>query len=219
MAQLQKTTLLTAFEPFGGRDRNASAEALVQLVELPAGTFYPLLLVAQHLPVETGRAAQLICRAIDQIYPDYVICLGEAKRDAICLERVGYNELCFTIPDNVGKMVQEQPVVPDAPLTYPATLPLEIMLPAMQKTGAPVRISDDPGRYLCNEVLFSTLHHIIQHNLSIQAGFIHVPRLPEAATEPDHPCLPTAETVRALTAGLLSLAGVGDAYCSGVAKR
>lgn len=197
--------LLTAFEPFSGRARNASLEALKQIMLQPAEVFSPLSLIMRRLPVETGHAARLICHAIDETCPEFVICLGEAKRDAICLEHAGYNELHFSIPDNAGNMRQDQPIVPGAPLVYLTTLPLETMLVAMQATGAPVRVSDDPGRYLCNEVLYSALHHITQRALDIQVGFIHVPHLPEVATDSEYPCLPTAEVVRALVVGLRSL--------------
>ncbi len=165
-----------------------------------------LSLVTCIIPVETGRASQMIREALDEVCPDDLVCLGEAGRPSICLEQVGYNERRFVIPDNAGNMVEGQPVQPGAPPAYGSTLPLARMLEAMQATGVSTRLSDDPGRYLCNEVLFSALHYIAEQRLSTRAGFVHVPHLPAEATEPEYPCLETAEVVRALRAGLLALA-------------
>ncbi len=204
MTRTGRTILLTAFEPFGGRSQNASEEALNHLIkhpDLPAG----LTLKGYRLPVETGTAGRLACRIIDTVRPDVVICLGEARREAVCLERFGYNERRFLIPDNAGNLIEGEPILPGAPDRYPATLPLETMLVAMQATGVPVQLSEDPGRYLCNEVLYSVLHHLAEHAPDVRAGFIHVPHLPRPDDEPETPSLPADEVVRALIAGLGSL--------------
>src|SRR5205814_7677923 len=96
----QKRILISAFEAFDGRTRNASAEAAKQLAtqkdRLPAG----LEIFTCLLPVETGRAAEMLNAEILRIQPDDVVSLGEAKRDAICLETTAHNERKFTIPDN-----------------------------------------------------------------------------------------------------------------------
>ena len=197
--------LLTAFEPFGGRAHNASAEALSALIqrrdELPG-----LLLESRLLPVEAGRASDELRQALDEIQPDALIALGEAKRDAICLERLGVNQRHFTIPDNAGNLIEDQPVDPAGPPSYFTTLPLEQMLEAMQTTGVPVRLSDDAGRYLCNEILYTALRYAETHDGPGYVGFIHVPHLPSAATSGDYPTLPTQDIVRALQVALLGLA-------------
>lgn len=36
-------------------------------------------------------------------------------------------------------------------------------------------LSDDPGRYLCNQVFFTTLEFLGKNALRIPAGFIHLP--------------------------------------------
>ncbi len=204
--QVSKTLLLTAFEPFGGRDKNASLEAL-KILSTTLEASGSLTLFTRLLPVETERASALVCEVVDELKPDIVLCTGEAKRDAICLEQVAYNERHFTIPDNSGKLLENQPIIDGAPSTYASTLALDQMLEAMEATGVPVRLSDNPGRFLCNEVLYSVLHHIARHNLTAKAGFVHVPLLPEVATESDYPSLSTAEVVKGIQAGILSLLG------------
>nr|MBN1228432.1 pyroglutamyl-peptidase I [Anaerolineae bacterium] len=192
--------LLTAFEPFGGRQLNASKEALHALTIVHAPLSY-LDIRSRVLPVAAGRAGMLLIATITETRPDYVVCLGEAKRDAVCLETRAFNERRFTIPDNEGNRPEDEAIIPGGPDWLASSLPFEEMLPAMQATGIPARFSDDAGRYLCNEVLYQCLHFIRDRGLAIRAGFIHVPLMPEAV-EAGQPCLPTPETVRAIAAGL-----------------
>jgi pyroglutamyl-peptidase len=195
------SVLVTAFEPFGGRTLNASDEALARLLAQP-DRLPGLTLIGRRLPVEAGRASEAVIRAIDEAQPAALVCLGEAKRDALCLERVGYNERHFNIPDNAGNLIEGQAILPGGPERYLATLPLEAMLRAVQATGTPVRFSENPGRYLCNEALYSALHHLAQSGRALPAGLIHVPLLPETINNPEDPCLPVEKTIRGLVAAL-----------------
>jgi pyroglutamyl-peptidase len=203
--ELRKRILITAFEAFDGRDKNASAEAVKALMQETIAANIELIVCL--LPVETGTASKQMRCAIKDNQPDYVISLGEAKRDAICIETVAYNERKFLIPDNAGLLIDGTPVEPDGPASYDTTLPFEAMLHAIDRTGVPVRLSDDAGRYLCNEVMYSTLYDVARREALIPAGFIHVPHLPEAAIEPDYPSMPTEYVVRALLAVLGVLSG------------
>lgn len=146
--------------------------------------------------------------AIDEVQPDIVLCLGEAKRPEICLEQVGWNERRFTQPDNAGNQFDGTPIREGGPESYRTTLPLDAMLSAMQAEIPATRFSDDAGRYLCNEALYTCLDHIARHHLDVTAGFIHVPLLPEGADDPDDAgcTMPTGDIVRALAAGLKVLA-------------
>ena len=194
--------LLTAFEPFGGRTRNASAEAMTALLH-QSGVLPDVSLEGCLLPVEMGRASEELRQALDSVQPDVLLAMGEAKRDAICLEQIGANERHYTIPDNAGNLIENQPIDPTGPPSYTATLPLDNMLIAMQTSGVPVRLSDDAGRYLCNEVLYVGLAYAQHHSRPGRVGFIHVPHLPSAAgSAEDYPSLPTEDVVRALQAAL-----------------
>jgi pyroglutamyl-peptidase len=203
-AERRKRILITAFEPFDGRTKNASAEAVKALMQetIPANIEITVCL----LPVETITAPEQVLRAINDRQPDYVVSLGEAKRDSVCIETVAYNERKFTIPDNAGFLLDGK-IVPDAATSYVATLPVEAMLHAIARTGVQVRLSDDAGRYLCNEVMYSVLHDLTHRDQApVPAGFIHVPHLPEVALDPDYPSMPTEQVVRALLAVLDVLA-------------
>lgn len=201
---MSKRILITAFEPFGGRSRNASAEALTMLTahlsDLPH-----FEVITRLLPVAMGEASEQLCALIDELQPDMLISLGEAKRDALSLETTGYNERKFTIPDNKGQTA-DGPINPHSAPSFISTLPLGAMLTAIESAGVPVRYSHDPGRYLCNEVLYSALDHIARNRLLTRAAFIHVPLLPDTISQPEDPSMPTDEVVRGLLAALHALA-------------
>jgi pyroglutamyl-peptidase len=201
---LHKRILITAFEPFGGRSRNASAEALsmltTQLTNLPQ-----FEVITRLLPVAMGDASDQICVLLDEFQPDMLLLLGEAKRDALSLETTGYNERKFTIPDNKGQSA-DGAINPNSPPSHESTLPLAAMLTAIESTGVSVRYSNDPGRYLCNEVLFSALDHISRRSLPTRAAFIHVPLMPDTIPNPEDPFMPTDQVVIGLLAALQALA-------------
>ncbi len=170
--------LMTAFEPFAGRARNASAEALYGL-QARVPMLPDIALFSRLLPVESGIASVQAIAAVKATYPDMIICLGEATREGLCLETTGYNERQFRIPDNAGQMITESTIIDGAPSFYTTTLPLKPILAAIQHHNIPIRLSDDPGRFLCNEVFYSMLHHLAGCAPPLPAGFIHVPLLPE----------------------------------------
>jgi len=162
--------LITAFGPFDGRAQNASSLALAGL-KARFGW-----LNTRVLPVDAQRAPQRMTAALRQLHPDAVIMLGEAcGSTTLRLETTAWNELDFNIPDNAGRQPRGREVVPGAPISLPATLPWETFHADLSAAGCPVSCSNDPGRYLCNQLMFHTLHHLAKHSLRTPAGFIHLP--------------------------------------------
>lgn len=43
------------------------------------------------------------------------------------------------------------------------------------KDGPELRISEDPGRYLCDFIYFSSLAHLYKHHRTRKVLFLHVP--------------------------------------------
>jgi pyroglutamyl-peptidase len=168
--------LISAFEPFDGRSRNASQ---VVLADLEADPPADLALATVLLPVRTELAARRLVAAIGEHEPHAVICLGEAKRDAVTPEQVAVNTRRFSIPDNAGRRVDGLPVIEGGPAELETTLPVAEMVDAMQAAGVPARLSRDAGRYLCNEVMYAALHHSLGSDRLV--GFVHVPLLVEEA--------------------------------------
>ncbi len=163
--------LVTAFGPFGGRTENASALALHGLLEI-----FPKLRT-RVLPVDSVVAPARMRQALKSIRPDALVMLGEAVGSReIRLETTAWNELDFRIQDNAGRQPPSQKIVATAPASLLSTLPLEAIHQKLTAYGHEIRFSDDPGRYLCNQVFFTARHFLESGGITCPAGFIHLPR-------------------------------------------
>ncbi|MBI5305574.1 MAG: pyroglutamyl-peptidase I [Chloroflexi bacterium] len=169
--------LLTGFEPFGGSPVNPSEQVTRALAreKIPG-----IELVAAILPVDRTRVSDALLDAFETARPDAVVMLGEASHRAVMsLERVAINLLDFRIADNAGAQIVDEPIVHDAPAAYFSTLPLRAMRDAIIAAGVPVELSSSAGTFLCNQAMFTMLHHLAQTKSRTMAGFIHLPPLPE----------------------------------------
>ena len=191
--------LITAFEPFGGDDRNASQEVMNALPEDLRGAEIRKLC----LPVEFGRAAELAREAAERLRPDAVVCLGQAgRRSEITPERVSINLMDARLPDNAGFQPVEMPIDPDGPAAYFSTLPIRSMTEAMREAGVPARISNTAGTYVCNDLMYRVLRWANLHRPDLPCGFIHVPYLDIQARAEGVPALPKEDAVRGIEAAL-----------------
>ncbi len=203
--------LLTGFEPFGGSAINPSEQVVKALTSarLAPTHFRALEIYPAILPVAHLAGPQALAAAFERVEPEAVVCLGEApRRPLVSLERLAVNLLDFTIPDNAGAQVMDQPVRAGGPAAYFATLPLRSMLERIRAAGVPVELSLSAGSYLCNQVLYSVLDLIAARGLAVPAGFIHLPSLPEQAAERGAaaPSMALETSLKAVQAALLCLA-------------
>lgn len=174
--------LLTAFEPFNGRDINPS-QLILEKIEAPEG----VALIKELLPVEFNATTEILKGLLKQHQPDVVISLGQAgNRPEISVERVAVNlDNCRssngqkTIADNAGDVPVDEPIVADGPQAYFSNLPVWEMVTAMQEAGVPAAVSYTAGTYVCNHVMYIVLHEVATNYPDMKAGFIHVPFLPE----------------------------------------
>lgn len=171
--------LLTGFEPFDGSPLNPS-EQVVQ--RLAAENLPGIDLVTGILPVDRLRGPERLVQLLEQNQPDAVLCLGENSGGlAISIERLAVNLLSFSIPDNQGVLINDEPIIPGAPAAFFVTLPVQKAFAAVQAAQVPVELSLSAGSYLCNQILYTLLHYLSSRGLDIPAGFLHLPRLPEQA--------------------------------------
>ncbi|AXE28586.1 pyroglutamyl-peptidase I [Chromobacterium phragmitis] len=173
-----KTVLLTGFEPFGGETVNPSWETVRRLDgEIIAGA----RVSARRLPCAFGAALDELRRQLDALHPDVAIAVGQAGgRSDIAVERVAINIDDARFPDNDGKQPIDVPVIPNAPAAYFSTLPIKAIVAALRERGLPATVSQTAGTFVCNHAMYGLLHHGAP-----QAGFIHLPFLPEQAAR--HP--------------------------------
>ena len=162
--------LVTAFGPFDGREENASALALRELKRTFPG------IRMRILPVDSVIAPMRLKRALRILRPSALIMLGEgAGIRQIQLETTAWNELDFRIPDLAGRQPTGRLIVSGAPAQRRATLPMRRLLDRLTANGHEAILSDQPGRYLCNQVFYTALQFLEDNAIHCPAGFIHLP--------------------------------------------
>lgn len=190
--------LLTAFEPFGGEETNASLEAMKRIRAPRAAS-----LIRLQVPTVFGLAGETVLRAVREERPNVVVCLGQAAgRSAVTPERVAINLRDAAIPDNAGNMPAEEPIVPGAPAAYFSTLPIRAMADAAKAAGVPAEISNCAGTFVCNDLMYALLNALSTAFPDIRGGFIHVPAFAPLEKDPTVPILPTEIAVAAIEAML-----------------
>ena len=173
-------------------------------LELLPETIGGIRLEKRLLEVTFLGAKDAVCRYVDEIKPDYAICLGQAGgRFAITPERVAINVMDARIADNAGYKPEDEPVVTGGANAHFATLPIKRMVSAMERANVAAAVSNSAGTYVCNSTMYALLDHIAANNMPIQAGFIHVPYIPsQAADKPNVPSMPLEDMVKGLTAAI-----------------
>jgi pyroglutamyl-peptidase len=206
-------TLLTGFGRFGRVIRNPTerlaryfAEADVPGHELTTCT----------LPVSFAHATEVMRAQLE------VGGRGEQPFDAILMlglatgsprwrvERFGRNR-DEAIADAENFTPPARIIVPEAPETLPVNVPVDALVNALTEAGLPAVASDSAGGYLCNHVLFTTLHTLRSVGHPAQAGFLHVPADEQTfqAGLTSATLFPFERHVEAVRAALAVLAKVG----------
>jgi len=160
--------LLTGFEPFGGRERNLSWEAVSALRCDGVRT--------ECLPVSFTRAPKQLVRLMDEYQPQVLLMFGlSSKRDKVTVERVAINVMDSICPDNDGCRPIDEPVSPEGETAYLATLPIKDIVESLNESGIQASVSNSAGTYVCNAAMYSALKHIDETQQHCIAGFIHLP--------------------------------------------
>ena len=169
--------LITAFEPFGGKNRNASAETLGRLPEEIGGHEVQKML----LPVVFGDAAEQVLRQA----ADAVFMLGEAgNRSTVTPEIQAVNLRDARIPDNAGNQPKGEKILRDGPERIRCRIPVRRIVRRLQGEGYSAAVSEDAGTFVCNDTFYS-----VSARYPGMAAFIHCPGDAERAGE-------FAETIR-----------------------
>ncbi len=174
--------LVTGFQPFpaDGTHDNVSG---VAVTALDPSSLHGASVMRLVIPVEYDRAPAEVTDAIARCAPDIVISFGQGG-DAIALEQTAYNlqdtgEVTGGVPDNRGVIRVSQPIDPAAAATRATLLPLDAINAALVALGEAPQPSTDPGRYVCNNVMFADIGAMTGK----RAGFIHLPYTEEFDAE------------------------------------
>ena len=167
-------------------------------------------MVGLTLPVAFGRDTERAFAAIADHHPALVLSLG-LYAGAACLE---VERFAVNLKAEVGAEGQT-PIIADGFAALSVTLDAERVARAIRdEAGVPARAHGYAGSFLCNHILYQTLHYAQQWNLSYQAGFIHLPLSCEQAIQEGRmhqPSLPLEWMTRGVRAALeAALSGDGN---------
>ena len=177
--------LLTAFEPFNGRDINPS-QMILESIKAPEN----IDLIRRVLPVEFDATTKILEELVEKERPDIILSLGQAGNvPNIAVERVAVNmDNCRSsdgtkeLPDSSGAVYVDRPIMDGAPNAYFATLPVWELVKAVNDEGVLCRASYSAGTYVCNHVMYVCCHLATRYK-HMRTGFVHVPFLPEQMTD------------------------------------
>lgn len=193
---MKKKLLITGFDPFGGETVNPAWEAVKRLPDR-IGEY---VLCKLEIPTVFGQGAKTVLDSAAALQPDVILCIGQAGgRSAVTPERIAVNIRDGKIPDNAGFQPAGERIIEAGPAAYFTTVPAQKMASAIQQIGLPGIVSNSAGAFVCNDTLYTLLHHY--DGTAVCVGFIHVPYLPEQG----QPNLPLEDTIRALEAAIGAL--------------
>ena len=174
-ARETQVVLVTGFDAFCGEKINPSWEICAQLPKSIA----ELRVETARVPCEFRRAIEVVAEAIERHHPSLVVCLGQAGgRAHLSVERVAINVDDARAEDNAGARPIDEPIAPQGPPAYFATLPIKAMVEGMRAAGVPAEVSNSAGTFVCNHLMYGVLHYLANRGRGAghaRAGFIHVP--------------------------------------------
>ncbi len=170
--------LVTGFEPFAGSALNPSQLIVAALAESRSAEN----LVLEVLPVEYDRAGKKLRQLITQHEPHTVVCIGQAEgRASISIETRAQNLDDANLADNSGETRSGQPISSHGKAELPTTLPVDALLEQLFSAGIPAESSTSAGTFVCNHI-FYVMQELLA-DTDVRSGFIHVPLVPEQASE------------------------------------
>jgi len=170
--------LLTGFEPFGGRQTNTSERIIQSLgeIKLDGAEFQTII-----LPVSARRMPEVFLERLNAFDPQVVLSLGEQGKQWMSVERLAINllEFDFGCRDNDKLFLRDHPVRPDGPTAYWSTIPVRAICEAISATGTECELSLSADSFICNQAMYLALDWASHRPLMAQAGFLHLPALPD----------------------------------------
>ncbi len=168
--------VVTGFEAFHKNNENPTEEVIKLLPRNIKGH----KIIPTLLPVLYNESFQELKKVIEQYKPEVVISLGLAGgRIGITPERVAVNIADASIGDNNKVVKTDETIETEGKNAYFTTLPIKAMIAKLKEKHIDCYISNSAGAYVCNDLMYRTLHYIELNKLEIKAGFIHVPYMTE----------------------------------------
>lgn len=172
--------IVSGFEPFGGRKKNASYQLAQRVAKANAG----LDITPLEVPVIWGAPEKTLAAQKAKPWTLW-LAFGEGT-NIFRVETVADNKRADFADNDHQKPTQSQVLV-GAPARLTSPFPADALADALVKRGLPTRVSVEAGDYLCEEMLFNLLHT----QAAVAAGpahivlFIHTPVLGSKVKMPD----------------------------------
>ena len=193
--------LISGFEPFGGSILNSS-QLVVEAISKESFTGLELFTVI--LPVDFGKAADVLLSKVKEIDPEIIIAFGQAEgRKALTPEKIAINLDSARIPDNAGELRVNKVIIEKGADGYFSTLPIEKMVKAVKECGLESEVSLSAGAFLCNHIFYHLQHKLLESG--VKSGFVHLPLVNEQIAQyPNQPSWALKDLIQGVKAAILS---------------
>lgn len=150
---IETKVLLTSFDIWKPEHKSNSSDDLLSQISAQKSRDNSLTFI-RKLPVDSQVAPQIVISQINEIQPDIIMCCGMAeKRDNLTIESQATS----------GKTVIQ------------TSVNLAELVVGLEIT----EISNDCGKFICEDLYFSVLKHLSDSCLKTKCIFVHVPILTE----------------------------------------
>jgi pyroglutamyl-peptidase len=143
--------LLTSFQTWLPHQKSNSSDDLLEEVA-KLESFPHSLTFLRHLPVDISQASERAIAKINELQPDIIICCGMAE---------SRRQLSVESNASQGYTVLKTPVD----------------LHQLLDSSIGTTISHNAGRFVCEGLYYSVLHHLQKNDLKKHGLFVHVPVL------------------------------------------
>jgi pyroglutamyl-peptidase len=172
IATAERSILITAFEPYGSWETNASQLVLETLEKCPTGLPAGVRLIFRLYPVDFRATREALLMDLAQS-PSATIHLGQAPdRWTIDLECLAIN-----VGTEPGKSPAPFPLEPAGPLAYQSAFRLADWAAGLTSAGVAARLSYHAGTYLCNAIYYWACHWAALSGRPARSLFVHLPLL------------------------------------------
>ncbi len=165
--------LVTGFGAFPGTRQNPTAALVLALEkDRPRLARLGIALELEILPVVSTEIAPRLEALMVAHQPDAILHFGlAARRKRVSVETRAVNRASLIHLDARGGTAERLQILPGAPQFLRSTFPAVEIAMALERAGIASRLSNNAGKYICNQALYLSL----AHGGARQVGFIHVP--------------------------------------------
>ena len=173
--------MLTGFGPFPGVANNISADLVEALGAQAAQQFKDYRVIAHVLPTEWVAGPELLANLYNAHMPVLSLHFGVSEGAiGFRIETQAVNSRGRHC-DAAGQLPEREIILAQSAKALQVTAPARDIVARLKRLQIPAELSTNAGTFLCNSVLYRSLHLCGCATGPTMAGFIH---MPTAFTEP-----------------------------------